>query len=305
MEFVIINQPLILISQIQRSGGSLMSQLFDGHDEIYAHPLELKLNDPKWDWSQFTKFYLSDSLKWRILVEQKKYAKGKNLLQEGNDFLFDLKYQKQLFNYINNQKLNDREKLNAYFTSFFNAFKNYKKNNKKKKYVTAFTPRINFFDYSINKFFSIYPDGFFLSIIRHPKNWLASALFHSKIYSDINHALSLWLQSTERSIQIKNKYINSIIINFDNLISESNSTMKKIANKINIEYNDSLVLPSFNGEPTYSNSSFQTKKETIDKETLNRSSYINDSTFKKVNINLYNKCLDTYNLSLTVSLNLN
>jgi hypothetical protein len=42
-----ITVPLALISQIQRSGGSLLSQLFDGHPEIYAHPDELKIGYPE------------------------------------------------------------------------------------------------------------------------------------------------------------------------------------------------------------------------------------------------------------------
>jgi hypothetical protein len=44
-----INSPLILITQIQRSGGTLLSQLFDGHDEIYAYPNELTIWEPKWE----------------------------------------------------------------------------------------------------------------------------------------------------------------------------------------------------------------------------------------------------------------
>ena len=49
----IVDQPLILISQIQRSGGTLLSQLLDGHPECYAHPYELKWGRPaKWDWPQ-------------------------------------------------------------------------------------------------------------------------------------------------------------------------------------------------------------------------------------------------------------
>ena len=42
-----ITAPIALISQIQRSGGTLLSQLFDGHPEIYAHPDELKIGHPK------------------------------------------------------------------------------------------------------------------------------------------------------------------------------------------------------------------------------------------------------------------
>ena len=42
-----VQAPLALISQIQRSGGSLLSQLFDGHPQIHAHPHELKIGYPK------------------------------------------------------------------------------------------------------------------------------------------------------------------------------------------------------------------------------------------------------------------
>src|SRR5690348_8248192 len=38
--------PLILISQAERSGGSMMAQLFDNHSELMAHPHELKIGHP-------------------------------------------------------------------------------------------------------------------------------------------------------------------------------------------------------------------------------------------------------------------
>ena len=39
--------PLLMVSQIQRSGGSLMAQLFDGHPQLYAHPFEIQIGYPK------------------------------------------------------------------------------------------------------------------------------------------------------------------------------------------------------------------------------------------------------------------
>ena len=42
-----VTSPIALISQVQRSGGSLLSQLFDGHPELHAHPHELKIGYPK------------------------------------------------------------------------------------------------------------------------------------------------------------------------------------------------------------------------------------------------------------------
>ena len=42
-----VTVPIALISQIQRSGGSFLSQLFDGHPQVHAHPYELKIGYPK------------------------------------------------------------------------------------------------------------------------------------------------------------------------------------------------------------------------------------------------------------------
>jgi hypothetical protein len=38
-----LDAPLVLISQAQRSGGTLLSQLFDSHPAIAAHPHELSI----------------------------------------------------------------------------------------------------------------------------------------------------------------------------------------------------------------------------------------------------------------------
>jgi hypothetical protein len=42
-----VTSPLALISEIQDSGGTLLSQLFDGHPELHAHPHELMIGYPE------------------------------------------------------------------------------------------------------------------------------------------------------------------------------------------------------------------------------------------------------------------
>src|SRR3954452_24833176 len=50
-EIVRVEQPFILISQIQRSGGTLLNSLLDGHPELHVHPYELHIGYPtKPDW---------------------------------------------------------------------------------------------------------------------------------------------------------------------------------------------------------------------------------------------------------------
>ncbi len=41
-----VTQPLVLISQVQRSGGTLLSQLFDDHFQCHVHPGELHIGHP-------------------------------------------------------------------------------------------------------------------------------------------------------------------------------------------------------------------------------------------------------------------
>ena len=49
-----VESPLVLISQTQRSGGTLMTTLLDGHPELHVHPYELHIGHPtKGDWPTF------------------------------------------------------------------------------------------------------------------------------------------------------------------------------------------------------------------------------------------------------------
>ena len=80
-----VTAPLILISQIQRSGGTLLSQLFDGHPEIHAHPSELmigypsKNNWPKLDLSDKPERWFDILFEDKVIEHFKEgYKKGKN-----------------------------------------------------------------------------------------------------------------------------------------------------------------------------------------------------------------------------------
>jgi len=66
-----INQPLILISQIQRSGGTLLSQLFDNHLERRCHPDELHIGYPKKHIWPDLNFEDNPGNWFRLLFEQK------------------------------------------------------------------------------------------------------------------------------------------------------------------------------------------------------------------------------------------
>ena len=198
-----IDQPLILISQIQRSGGTLLNQLFDGHHECHTHPHELYIGYPnKFNWPDLK---LSDDpeIWFRSLLEKPtielsregytKYSREMDVNPDVFPFLFLPSFQRNIFHSLVTtiDIKSQRNILNCYMTAYFNAWMDNQQFYGSKKYVVAFTPRVNMHKNSLERFFADYPDGKLISMIREPKNWYVSAHRHApKTYKDIKKSVA-------------------------------------------------------------------------------------------------------------------
>jgi hypothetical protein len=287
-----ITAPVALISQIQRSGGSLLSQLFDGHSEIYAHPDELMIGHPKkYIWPHIN---LKESpMRWfNLLFEDnvikhfnEGYTKG-HKSEKTFPFMFLPYLQKIIFlQYLGSiESITQRDIFNAYMTSYFGAWLNHQNNYGPKKFVTGFTPRLAMVQESIELFFSVYPDGRLISIIRDPKNWFPSAHRHrdkKKKYENIESASRQWAENAKAMVKNKEKYGHRVcIIRFENLISDIESVMRHLANFLNIEFDDILLTPTFNKSPITANTSFNAEKPGIVASTLSRYKTLNPQELK-------------------------
>ncbi len=284
-EVVNITSPLILISQIQRSGGTLMSQLFNDHPEIYACPYDIYWGKPgKWDWPDLNLTEMSISKMYSELHEpyiDRFIAFGYSKQIDGAvkrevfPFLFNRKLQKRIFFRLlkKNPPRNQRDVLDCYMTSFFNAWINFQNlYGQPKKYITGFIPRVNMYPSSSDRFFRDYPDGYMISIVRHPASWFVSARRHDpSLYGDLNNALGSWCASVRSSLKLKEHNEKRVIlILFENLILDTRGTMERICDEVGLSWNDSLTVPTFNSMSILANSSFDVKKHGIVKETLDR-----------------------------------
>ena len=277
-----ITAPIALISQIQRSGGSLLSQLFDGHPQIYAHPDELMIGHPKkYIWPPLD---LKDTpTEWfHLLFEDnvikhfnEGYKKG-HKSEKRFAFMFPPYLQKKLFlNYLDSiETISQREILNAYMTSYFGAWLNYQNTYGPKKFITGFTPRLAMVPESIESFFAVYPDGRLISLIRDPKNWFPSAHRHNDKkgkYEDIESASRQWIQNAQAMVQNKEKFGPLVcILRFEDLISNTKGVMRHLADFLKIDDNDILLTPTFNNEPIAANTSFKIENTGIMLGALNR-----------------------------------
>lgn len=305
--------PLVLISQIQRSGGSLLSQLFDGHPEIYAHPDELTIGYPKkYYWPQIDLKATPD--RWfEMLFEENVinhfengYKKGKNT-KRVFPFLFPAPLQRLIFlKYLKSiENVNHRDVFNAYMTSYFGAWLNYQNRNEQKNIITGFTPKISMDAESIDLFFKIYPDGHLISSIRSPHNWYPSAYRHFEIkgnYENIQKAMEQWKRNVKSVLLNKRKYGDRlIIIHFEDLVSNTQTIMKRISNFIDISYDDILLTPTFNSIPISGNTSFTAENPGIMSSTLERYKTLSDENLNIIRELTQTDYDDVLNISPKIS----
>jgi hypothetical protein len=276
-----VTLPLALISQVQRSGGTLLSQLFDGHPEVHAHPYELKIGYPKkYYWPQID--LNADPETWFLLLFEdvildhvkSGYSKFKRD-EITYPFLFLPSLQYKIFT-RHLESLTEiclRDIFDAYMTSYFNAWLNNTNSlNDNKKHVIAFTARLSVSSENMKAFFRIYPEGRLISLVRDPKNWFPSASRHRpKRYSDLEKGINQWLESARASIRNKEKYGEQVcIIRFEDLIAKTDSVMRYLSDFLGISFNDIMLRPTFNRSPIRANTSFELEKEKIVDSTLYR-----------------------------------
>jgi Sulfotransferase family len=263
-----VREPLVLISQIQRSGGTLLSQLFDGHPEVHAHPHEICIGKPdKWDWPPLdlsapeTWF---ETLQEPLLAEwaETGYVKDQTVLRKGGrsdvfPFVFSLRLQRELFERCAAGAERERDVLDAYFTSYFNAWlDNQNLYAGPKKAVVGFTPRLAMEVERVERLFAAYPDGLLLSIVRDPRGWYASARRHRKYYADLEQSIGLWRASTESAIEAASRFSDRVVVlTYEQLLDDPEATVSGLAARIGIAVTPELLVPTFNGRPIRANSS--------------------------------------------------
>jgi hypothetical protein len=151
----------------------------------------------------------------------------------------------------------EREVLNCYFTSYFNAWlDNHNLYTGPKKVVVGTTPRLAMNLDHVERFFAAYPDGRLISAVRNPAGWFHSAA-RKYGYEDVNEALALWRRSAESTLAAAERWPDRVVVVvYEDLVGETEATMRRIAERIGITMTSSLVTPTFNGMPIRANSSF-------------------------------------------------
>lgn len=283
--FVPLRAPLILVSQVQRSGGSLVSQLFDGHPQIAAYPHELKIGYPSSEhWIRIprsaTKSFGEMYKGSQARLVRKGFSKG---LQETAryPFLLSARAQERIFHNVwpRDREATRRDAADAYFTSFFNAWLNYRGDVSTARYITAFAPRMANHERSVHAFFETYPDGYLVQILRDPIGWFASSRGHKRWgRASVEEIAQGWVQSAQAIARNKREFGDRVIVlNFETLLADPERTMRALCDRFEIAYDASLSDPTFNRMPVRANSSYAVHAAGIIDEPRDRRRQVSDA----------------------------
>jgi Sulfotransferase family len=264
-----VREPLVLISQVQRSGGTLLSQLFDGHPEVHAHPGELHIGPGKAHWPALDPDAAPDrwfdALFERITLEfvEQGYSKSTPGARNAGTydvfpFKFDPERQRTVFLQRTRPGSTVREILDAYMTSYFNAWlDNANLRTGPKRAVTAFSARLAMNKPDLAAYFRDYPDGTLVTIVREPRGWFdSSRRYQPERYEDVDRAVATWRRSTRSSLDARKRYGDRVVVvSFEDLVRATEPLMRSLAERLGLTFTDELLVPTFNGRPIRADSS--------------------------------------------------
>jgi hypothetical protein len=240
-----VHQPLVLITQIGRSGGTLLLRLFDSHRECHVVPYELQRI-----FRGMEATLLDHEEAWRNLASDKQFERGR-------PFVLRPGLQRAIFEACLGE-LDDpgpRDVMNCYFTSFFNGWlDNGNLRAKPKRWVVGFEPGETT---NLGGCTRVYPDGRIISLVRDPWSWYASRRKKQRKWGNVEIALDTWCAHTTAALKLQAEDPDRVLlISFSGLLTHTELTVKALAGWLDIDFDDSLLAPSFNGMAVRGRSSF-------------------------------------------------
>lgn len=277
----VVRRPLIMISQLPRSGGSLLSQLLDGHPQLLVYPWEMKIGYPskgKWPTLDLCKTpaHLFATLfhSELALFSKKGYRKQGKVRPKPKRLKFDYSPYEHYQNFVRllPNECNRRDVLDTYFSTLFQAWR---RQPEAARYVAGFVPRMAAYSESISGFFADYPDGRLISLIRDPADWFASHRAHTDQgevrYGDVEEEMRTWNRMARLALEYQRKYQDGfLLLSFTDLVRDRLRTMTRVSDWLGIDFHQSLLEQTFDGNPISPNTNFHDPVERLAEAVLDR-----------------------------------
>jgi hypothetical protein len=265
-----VTAPLALVSQMQRSGGTLLNHLLDGHPSCLTHPPELYVGHPTKDrWpivdlgagprTWFAQLYADKNLH---LLDRGYHRTGADTAPL--PYLVPPRLQRDIFLRLVRTRppRTERHVLDAFFTAYFNAWLDRQRGDGRERYVVGFIPGLIADAPSVDRYLAAYPDGKLISIIREPVSWYASTRNHKSYPSWRDHpdqAADRWAAATTEAVRRQDQLGGDrvLLLAFETLTGDRARANRIVCDFLGIAAHPAMDAPTFNGHPMAANTSFR------------------------------------------------
>jgi hypothetical protein len=273
-----VDQPLLLITQPQRSGGTLLQRLLDGHPQCHVLPFQFRGID-----AAITRGVATPEEAWEVLYDPKlaeRFRHGhrqrkRRVLRDEEVFPFTLPtdLQRAIFDECAARlgEPDTRSLIGCYLTAYFNAWLDYGNLGGAKRWVVGFEPGIAGTKKRRARIRKLDPQGRVVSIVRDPWSWYASASRWEPRWQDRERALDHWCRLSEATAAWKEKMGPRLrIVSFEELLVRTEATMRGLAAWLEIDFTPGLLEPTFNGRAISANTSFGDVAKGVSAKPLDR-----------------------------------
>ncbi len=277
-----VNENVLWICQLPRSGGTLLLRLFDSHPQIHCYPAVFGFANKGRIWPEKNEFVQSKDIINDIFLYmnmEKFHLKGlkkqsSNMAQELYPVYFSKRWYHDIFK-LSLKGESRRDYCDAFFTALFNAWRNNQNLYGEKKYIvgqmTLHHP--NLYRKNYDNFKEVYPNGKMIFIARQPDDWLASAInlrVSTPFSEDPYDIMDYYKTILRHAVQMADEN-RLIVFKFEDLVLKPEEVMGTLSGQLGIQWNESLLNPTFNGAPFYQNSSFDVqRKSSIDPKVIGK-----------------------------------
>lgn len=270
-----VDQPVVWIAQLPRSGGTMLSRLFDGHPETHVIPKPSSFGGNKsiaWpDNETISPVGIRRKLDMSAVSGSEFRKKSSNVEQVSVPIYFDgLWYRRICAVWKPNVPAASRvrNQLATIFTAFFNAWRNYQNLYGEKRYVVVqsiIDPSIDF-KKTYDNFRAAYPDGYWIFSFRPPEDWLTSIAKLSNTraeYGGTSEEMAAYATAYENAAQLIGEP-GFIGIDFRDFVAKGESSIKSLAcDRLGLYPDSALFKTTTNRLPAFQNSSHNVEKQSV------------------------------------------
>jgi hypothetical protein len=278
-----LRHDLVLISQVARSGGTLLNQLLDRHPQLLVHPFELELGATRSVWPEFADLELQDRSRVRGSLYEASIDDfimgGLSPHKQGstNETRYPFRFSRYAYRKAFDREwqrrgpTTQRDAIDVYFSAFWTAWADGPSVVDDVRWLVGFRPGTIGDAASMQRLHRDYPTGRVVTLVRDPVTWFVSARRHKDRYADIRRAADIWIDHTRAAIALKRARPESVLVgSFEQLVGSTPAFMENLAAWLGIDWDPILLDPTMAGRPMKADSSFEIGEFGVRRETIDR-----------------------------------